>query len=102
MIVSKVTVSKVTVSTVIVSKVIVSTVIPMNKFYTNFKLGIIKQSQQSFVYKKILHIALQHRQTQKLEAIKIQSVACWTRQRVNQNTVIKTANHELSDMAVCT
>jgi len=73
----------------------------MNKFYTNFKLGTIKHSQQSFVYKKILHIPLQHRQTQKLEAIKIQSVACWTRQRVNQ-TVIKTANHELSNMAVCT
>lgn len=68
--VSKVIVSKVFVSTVIVSKVIVSTMIPVNKFYTNFKLGIIKQSQQSFVYKKILHIPLQHRQTQNLEAIK--------------------------------
>jgi hypothetical protein len=99
--VSKVIVSTVIVSTVIVSKVIVPTMIPMNKFYADLKLGTFKQTQQSFVYKKILHIPLQHRQTQKLEAIKTQSVACWTRQRVNQNTVIKTANHELSNMAVC-
>jgi len=61
----------------------------MNKFYTNFKLDTIRHSQQSFVYKKILHIPLQHRQTQKLEAIKIQSVACWTRQRVNQTHLSK-------------
>jgi len=84
------------------SKVIVSTVITMSKFYTDFRLGTFKQSQQSFVCKKILHIPLQHRQTQKLEATKINSDARWTRQRVNQNTVIKTANHELSNMAVCT
>jgi uncharacterized membrane protein len=65
--------SKMIVSTVILSTVIVSTVTPMNKFYTDFKLGTFKQTQQSFVYKKILYIALQHRQTQKLEAIKIVS-----------------------------
>ena len=53
------------------SKVIVSTMIPVNKFYTDFKLGTFKQTQQSFVYMKILHIPLQHRQTQKTEAIKI-------------------------------
>jgi hypothetical protein len=55
------------------SKMTVFTVTPMNKFYTDFKLGTFKQTQQSFVYKKILHIPLQHRQTQKLEAIKIVS-----------------------------
>jgi len=57
----------------IMSKVTVSTVITMSKFYTNFRLGTFKQSQQCFVCKKILHIPLQHRQTQKLEAMKIVS-----------------------------
>ena len=66
-------VSTVTVSKMIVSTVIVSTVTPMNKFYTDFKLGTFKQTQQSIVYNKTLHIPLQHRQTQKLEAIKIVS-----------------------------